>query len=243
MGIKIIEIIQNVLIVLLLLAVIIMLIVCSHEHTYECIVEKEANCIENGKKTYICKCGKKETEILTKLGHTDGEWITDKEPNCIEDGSKHLVCAVCNETIKTETLENLGGHHHKIISMENNGVIGSNVTYKCVDCSDTYEKTVDEIVVSVQHTGTTSITLNGYGAYSKTYTASASGGCGNYQYKFEIYVSSTANYPSSTLTKDFSDNNSYSIQYRGNENAISGYILQVTVKDDVGNQTVYRYEI
>jgi hypothetical protein len=48
------------------------------------------------------------TETLTKLGHTDGEWITDKDATCTEDGSKHQVCSVCKATIKTETLTHLG---------------------------------------------------------------------------------------------------------------------------------------
>lgn len=36
--------------------------------------------------------------------------------------------------------------------------------------------------------------------------------------------------------------NSYTISYRGYEDAINGYILKVTVKDAVSNQTIFFYE-
>ena len=76
----------------------------------EWIIDKEANCTENGSKHQVCSvCDATiKTETLTKLGHTDGEWITDKEANCTEDGSKHQVCSVCDASIKTETLTKLG---------------------------------------------------------------------------------------------------------------------------------------
>ena len=196
----------------------------------------QANCTEPS----IClECGE---TVSNALGHTDGEWITDKEANCTEDGSKHQVCSVCKATIKSETILNFGGHCYQISGLENNGTVGSLITYTCANCPNSYEKQVEEIVVSVRHTGTSSATMNGYGSYSKIYSVSASGGYGEYQYKFEVYTSATASKPNANLTKDFSDDNSFGISYRGYENAISGYILQVTVKDEAGNQTIYRYE-
>ena len=210
----------------------------------EWITDKEANCTEDGSKHQVCSVCEAtiKSETLTKLGHTDGEWITDKEANCTEDGSKHQVCSVCEATIKSETILNFGGHCYQISGLENNGTVGSLITYTCANCPNSYEKQVEEIVVSVRHAGTSSATMNGYGSYSKSYSVSASGGYGEYQYKFEVYTSATASQPNANLTKDFSDDNSFGISYRGYENAISGYILQVTVKDEAGNQTIYRYE-
>ena len=207
------------------------------------ITVKEPTCTEDGSKYRICSvCNATETEALTKVGHTDGEWITDKEPTCTENGSKHQVCYVCKATIKTETLP-FKGHNYQISSMENNGAVGSTITYTCTNCHDSYKKTVDEIVVSVRNTGTTSATINGYESHSKTYSVSASGGYGEFQYKFEVYTSATASKPIANLTKDFSNDASYGISYKGSEDAISGYILQITVKDEANNQTIYRYEL
>ena len=236
---------ENLLILLLLLALVVMFVVSSHKHTYgEWVVEKEANCIAAGKKVCVCKCGETDTEILKKLSHTDGEWIIDKEPSCTENGSMHQICSVCGETIKTEKTTNLGDHNYQISSMENNGLVGSKITYKCANCSDTYEKTVDEIDISIQYNGTSSSsTINGYGSYSKFYVASASGGYGNYEYKFEIFASDTANNSNTSFPEIFFNDNSCIITYTGYENMINGYILQITVKDSAGNQAIYRYEL
>lgn len=197
--------------------------------------------LTEGKHCSVCNAVTVEQKTVKAKGHTEGKWIIDKEATCSADGSKHQICSVCSKTIKTEAIAKLD-HTYQVSSMENNGVVGSKIIYTCTNCTESYEKTIEEIVVSVQLTGTSSATINGYGSYSKSYAVSATGGYGSLQYKFEVYTSVTASKPSSNLTKDFSSDNTYGISYRGYENAISGYILQVTVKDEAGNQTIYRYE-
>ena len=205
-----------------------------------------ATCISSGrtegKHCWYCNKIFVPQEIISAGDHRAGEWIIDAEATCTEDGSKHQICSLCEATIKTETISNLGGHSYQISSVENNGIVGSLAIYTCINCPNSYEGQVEEIAVSVRYSGTSSSTVNGYGSYSRSYSVFASGGYGEYQYKYEVYTSTTATKPIAHLTEEFSDNNSYGISYTGYFNTISGYILQVTVKDEAGNQTIYRYE-
>ncbi len=181
-------------------------------------------------------------KTVAALGHKE---VVDKAvaATCEKTGlteGKH--CSVCNKVLVAQETVEATGHDYDVESLENEGKVGSKVTYKCNNCEDTYDDVIDEIKISVRNTSTSSATMNGYGSWTKYYSANASGGYGKLKYKFEVYVSKTSKNPVSNLTEDFSSKNSYGISYRGYENYISGWILRVTVKDEAGNECVYDYE-
>ncbi len=211
----------------------------------EWVIDREPTCAIEGNKHQICAiCFVTiKTEAIMKTAHTEDGWVVNQEPTCTENGKRHQVCAVCNETIINEIVANLGGHTYDVKSVENNGIVGSKIVYQCINCADEYEETIKSIVVSVQQVGKSSATMNGYGSFSISYKAVASGGYGVFQYKFEVYKSSNATMPMSNLTKEFSYDNTYGISFRGYENTMDGYILKVTVKDEAGNQAVTLYEL
>ena len=194
----------------------------------EWITDKEANCTEDGSKHQVCSVCEAtiKTETITKLGHTDGEWITDKEENCTEDGSKHQVCSVCNESIKIETIISAGHDYTETITnatTENK----ASVKFDCKICHYSESKEVDRITVSVQLTGS-GITMTGGGMYyTRTFEVTASGGYGEYQYKFES---------GSNLLQDFTTSNEIEIQ--GNV-FVDNAEIKVTVMDGTEQKTVY----
>lgn len=115
------------------------------EHT---IVVDEAvapTCTETGltegKHCSVCDRVFIDQNIVSSLGHTDGEWIIDAEATCTEIGNKHQICSVCSVTINTEPIAAKG--HIKADSVVENRVEpdciteGSydNVTY-CKVCNE-----------------------------------------------------------------------------------------------------------
>ena len=202
----------------------------------EWITDTEATCTTDGSKHQICSvCNETiNTANIPATGHTDGEWIVDAEATCTTDGSKHQVCSICNETIKTETIAAIG-HNYKFDSLENNGAIGSNVVYKCSNCNEIKKEIINELSVTVIHTGSSEASLSGWGSFSQYFNAEATGGYGEYQYKFEMYYDSSSSIPVAKLTKDFSSDNTYGVSYRGYRNELNGYVLKVTVTDAAGN--------
>ncbi len=117
----------------------------------EWIIDKEANCTEDGSKHQVCSvCDATiKTETLTKFGHTDGEWITDKEANCTEGGSKHQVCSVCDATIKTETLTKLGHINGEWITDKEATCNSEGLRHKeCIICKC---ETTEEVILCLPH--------------------------------------------------------------------------------------------
>lgn len=200
------------------------------------VIDTEPTCTSDGAKHLSCTvCSEVMVSgSIPSLGHTDGEWITDAEATCTTDGSKHQICSVCNETIKTETIAAIG-HNYIFDSLENNGAIGSNVVYKCSNCNEIKKEIINELSVTVTHTGSSEASLSGWGSFSQYFNAEATGGYGEYQYKFEMYYDSSSSIPVEKLTKDFSSDNTYGVSYRGYRNELNGYVLKVTVTDAAGN--------
>ena len=97
--------------------------------------------------------------------------------------------------------------------------------------------------VSVSHIGTSARTVDGYGSFSRSYRAVASGGQGDYLYKFEVFTSARSRKPHADLTRDFSREDSYGLGYKGYEDEIGGYVLKVTARDGAGNQAVCHCEL
>ncbi|MBQ8872654.1 MAG: hypothetical protein IJ032_01780, partial [Clostridia bacterium] len=45
---------------------------CSHTHEFgDWVVTKQATCTEDGQQTRSCKCGEKETQPISALGHDE----------------------------------------------------------------------------------------------------------------------------------------------------------------------------
>ena len=238
------KILLSVFVASLILVLVFALAGCEHEHEWgEWKTTKEPTCTEKGVQERVCKCGEKETKDVEALGHTE---VVDAAvaPSCTETGlteGKH--CSVCNKMlVAQETVEALG-HNYLVVSLENDGVAGSSITYNCQNCDSSYDQIIEEISVSVKLDGMSSATINGYGSYTKYYVAAANGGYGDYHYKYEVFSDSNSTVPMSHLTKGFSGDSEYAISYRGYMDAISGYVLQVTVIDEAGNQAVCRYTI
>ncbi len=80
---------------------------CEHLTT-EIRNATEATCSALGYSgdTYCKSCGAKVTsgETISKLSHTESDWIIDKNATNTEAGSKHTECTVCGTTIKTEAI-------------------------------------------------------------------------------------------------------------------------------------------
>ena len=91
----------------------------THSHDWsDWKVTKIASCKEKGQKTRSCDCGEKETEAISKLAHTDGEWVVDTPATNAAEGKRSLKCSVCGETIKTESIpkiEHSVGLTYKIV--------------------------------------------------------------------------------------------------------------------------------
>ena len=104
---------------------------------------------------------------------------------------------------------------------------GSKIAYRCTLCQTIKEITIEKLSVLASRSSEASI--NGW-LSSVEYTATASGGYGSYQYRFEVYTSQYSTSPA--LTEDYSANNSFSWASR---NYCNGNVLKVSVKDEGGN--------
>ena len=167
-----------------------------------------------------------DAELVAALGHTDGEWIIDTEATCTEDGSKHQVCSVCKATITIETISATGHDYNETITKataENN----ASVKFDCKTCgtSETKEYTPIAVYASLTGSGMTWIGSGMY--YTRSFEVTASGGYGEYQYRFAS---------GSNILQDFSSSNECEIY--GNV-FIDLSTITITVKDEVGQQTVY----
>ena len=116
-------------------------------------VTTEANCGNDGVKTYTCTregCGKTKTEVITASGEhkwNDGEVTT--EATCGKAGVKTFACTVCNET-KTEEIPATGEHKWNDGEVTTEATCGKAgvKTFTCTVCNET--KT-EEIPATGEH--------------------------------------------------------------------------------------------
>lgn len=196
------------------------------------IVDFDAKCKEDGSMHQICSVCEEtiKTEVIPEKGHTQGEWIVDFDAKCEEDGSKHQICSVCEETIKTEVLPKEG--HDYSETVENKSL----VKFECGKCLYSYDKQVENITVTVVLSGIgTSFTHSGV-RYERSFSVTAKGGHGQYNYKYEVFQYKSSGEP--VLVKDFCDSRSYG--YYGNNSLVDNTVLKVTVIDEIGNKTICR---
>lgn len=194
------------------------------------IIVKNATCTEDGSQHQTCTvCNQVvNTEVLPKLGHIESDWIIDKNATCTEDGSMHKICSVCETTIQTETIAQVDHNCSTTIikkaTAENKAIVKSD----CNQCDYSSTQEVDPITVSAWFTGS-GVMMTSQVYYYRSFEATASGGYGDYLYKFES---------GSTLVQDFSKKNSVTIY--GNMYSVgSGMEVKITVSDAAGQKTVY----
>lgn len=113
----------------------------KHEHKYSVKLTKDPTCYEEGTLTY--------TEVIEAKGHMDGQFIITKEPTCTEPGEKTVYCKVCNEEIRTESIDPTG-HENTDTRLTPSGLFsaGKEEIY-CLKCMKVLETRV--IPVPVWH--------------------------------------------------------------------------------------------
>lgn len=199
----------------------------EHVHDFS-----DATCVSPA----TCSCGETDGEAL---GHS---WIdatcTSAEvcSRCGELGDEasghswtDATCASPKTCMICGATEGIAAPHNYVeISRTDGDNVGSVITYQCDLC---YEEKIEEIkplTLNVYRSGAASI--NGW-LSQVNYTANASGGCGGYEYKFEVYLTETSSSPA--LVEDFSSNNTFGWTSRFYCN---GNMLIVTVRDRAGNE-------
>lgn len=113
----------------------------KHEHKYSVKLTKDPTCYEEGTLTY--------TEVIEAKGHMDGQFTITKEPTCTEPGEKTVYCKVCNEEIRTESIDPTG-HENTDTRLTPSGLFsaGKEEIY-CLKCMKVLETRV--IPVPVWH--------------------------------------------------------------------------------------------
>ena len=193
------------------------------------VVDSNSTCATNGSKHQVCSvCDATiKTETLKALGHTDGEWVTDSNATCTTNGSKHQVCSVCDATINTEEIRSLGHNYNADEITKATETTNLRILFVCERCQSSHSQEYGSIVVSSQLTGS-GIIISGGTYYTRSFEVTASGGYGNYMYKFES---------GSNLLRDYSSNNEITVQ--GNA-LIDIATITITVMDEAGQKTVYK---
>ena len=166
--------------------------------------------------------------LVQALGHKESEWIIDAEPTCTEDGSKHKTCSVCEETSATETIAMLGHDNNETLSKATPNNKAS-IRFDCKTCghSETIEYDPIDVYAYLTESG---VTIDSSGTwYYRSFEVSASGGYGEYEYKFETYAGVFQNFSTSNSTTAYG--NMFSVG--------DGMEVIITVKDQAGQQTVY----
>lgn len=111
----------------------------SHTHSYTNMsILQVASCSEVGVQKASCECGDFQVREMPKTAHVNGEWKPLYEATCITKGSRQLFCKVCNEVIKSETVDSLG---HDLISYDRReptcSLVGHEAYQACTRCSYT----------------------------------------------------------------------------------------------------------
>lgn len=120
----------------------------KHEHKYSVKLTKDPTCYEEGTLTYTCDCGDTYEEPVAQLEHQYTDTVT-KEPTCTEPGEKTVYCKVCNEEIRTESIDPTG-HENTDTRLTPSGLFsaGKEEIY-CLKCMKVLETRV--IPVPVWH--------------------------------------------------------------------------------------------
>ncbi len=124
---------------------------CNHIYDNG-VVTKEATCIENGVKTYICTlCKATKTESIPKTDHTFTEYTITKDSTCTEIGEKTRTCKICN-FIETAIIDKK--EHSLIATSSLNSTCSTHgkIFYTCTICHNQI-KTEELPLDSSNHSG------------------------------------------------------------------------------------------
>ena len=103
----------------------------------------------------------------------------------------------------------------------------ASITHICSKCGHSYTEEIAPIKVEASLTGS-GVTITDGVYYTRSFEVTASGGYGNYKYKFEA---------GSNLLRDYSSSNYITV--RGNT-LIDYATIKITVMDEIGQKTVYK---
>ena len=193
----------------------------------------EATGLTEGKHCSVCNKVLVAQKTVAALGHKE---VVDKAvaATCEKTGlteGKH--CSVCNKVLVVQETVAATGHDYDVESLENEGKVGSKVTYKCSNCDDVYDEMIKEISGYAEK-GLYYTDLLSYRNH-REYYIHTSGGYGNHYYKYEIrYISYNGYDNQPKFSDEFSENNScvfdiYAFYYQA--------IITVTIMDEAGNTT------
>ena len=113
-----------------------------HTHTFTETITKPATCVEDGVKTYTCKCGKDTyTVVIPATGHSYETKVT--APTCTEKGYTTYTCA-CGDTYTADEVAATGHKYDAVVTAPTCTEKGY-TTYTCA-CGDTY--TADEVMAT-----------------------------------------------------------------------------------------------
>ncbi len=89
-------------------------------------------------------------EVSDLAAHTFGDWTVVTEQTCVQDGVQERACTVCGYT-EEQTLPATGKHDYEVaVHIDGDCVTEERTSYKCKNCSDTYEE-VGNVDPSVHH--------------------------------------------------------------------------------------------
>ncbi|HIY96091.1 MAG TPA: leucine-rich repeat domain-containing protein [Candidatus Borkfalkia excrementigallinarum] len=116
----------------------------SHTHTYATTWSSDET---NHWHAATCE----HTDEMSDLAaHTFGDWTVVTEQTCVQDGVQERACTVCGYT-EEQTLPATGVHDYEVaVHIDGDCVTEERTSYKCKNCSDTYEE-VGNVDPSVHH--------------------------------------------------------------------------------------------
>ena len=193
----------------------------------------DATCTTNGTETAKCeRCNKTHTreDDESALGHVE---VTDDAvaPTCTETGlTQGSHCSRCNITIIDQTIIPTVPHEYEETYTNPTCLTAAYLKKKCVICGFENVITIEPIEAMINITGVGSI-VSTEGSYTyHDYTVVASGGYGEYRYKFELF-----RYSSSFAPIEILESNDSSIQLKNAKN----YFLRITITDKFGDSITY----
>lgn len=128
----------------------------DHVHKYTSVVEKEANCSEEGRIRYTCSCGDTYWQDTPMNDKHDYEETYREDATCAREGYIYYECDRCGET-KTEVLPATKKHMYRIYDIESATTkVDGKITYDCGGCGAVKEEVVYRIkTVSLSKTSYT----------------------------------------------------------------------------------------